>query len=83
MTSTSLLARQIFPEKYSEKVCEEMFINMIDNVLSISKSNNIMILTPWCDQGLGVQSRNYYRILSKNNFNVSIKFETSVQPDIK
>ena len=31
-----------------------------------------MIYTPWCDQGLGVQSRNYYNILKNAGYNVYI-----------
>lgn len=56
--------------EFSEEVCESQFISTVKKTLQ--KSNNIMIITPWCDQGLGIQSRNYYKILKKNGFNVFI-----------
>ena len=40
--------------------------------LTISKELNIMIYCPWCDQGLGIQSRNYYYLLKNNGYNVYI-----------
>ena len=58
--------------KYSEKKCEEDFMNIIKDRLTVSKNNNIMIYCPWCDQGLGIQSRNYYNILKSYNYNVFI-----------
>jgi glycosyltransferase involved in cell wall biosynthesis len=59
--------------EYSENVCQNMFINVINDVLVKSRENNIMILTPWCDQGLGIQSKNYYNILkTEKNITVSI-----------
>lgn len=59
-------------EEYSEEICQKMFLNAIDYVNKKSKEFNIMLLSPWCDQGLGIQSRNYYKILEKNNFNVFV-----------
>lgn len=59
-------------EEFSEEVCEDMFINTVKKTLLKGKTNNIMILTPWCDQGLGIQSRNYYKILKQSGFNVFI-----------
>lgn len=57
---------------FSEEVCEKMFISTLKKTLFKSKSNNIMILSPWCDQGLGIQSRNYYKILKQIGYNVHI-----------
>lgn len=54
-------------KEYSEEICKKQFLDLIN-----SKKEKFMILSPWCDQGLGIQSRNYYNILIKNNFNVSI-----------
>lgn len=59
-------------DEYCEEVCEKMFIDLITNTLFEKKSNNIMIFTPWCDQGLGIQSRNYFKILKNIGYNVHI-----------
>lgn len=59
-------------EEYSEDICRDQFITMISKVMNVSKANNIAIFTPWCDQGLGIQSRNYYEILRNNGHNVHI-----------
>lgn len=58
--------------EHSEEICKERFINLISETLKEEKENNIMIFAPWCDQGLGIQSRNYYKILKDNNFKVYI-----------
>jgi glycosyltransferase involved in cell wall biosynthesis len=39
----------------------------MEKILIKSKQYNIGIFTPWCDQGLGIQSRNYYNILKKSD----------------
>lgn len=49
------------------KRIEDKFIE-IEN----RKNKNIGIFTPWCDQGLGIQSRVYKHILTKLGFNVFI-----------
>jgi len=59
-------------EEYSEDICQKMFFSMIQNVIRESKGNNIMIYAPWCDQGLGIQARNYYHILKNNGYNVHV-----------
>jgi len=59
-------------ELFSEKKAEEQFMEVSYKVMMKSKDRNIMIISPWCDQGLGIQSRNYYRILKRNNFNVFV-----------
>ncbi|QKF94560.1 glycosyl transferase family 1 [Fadolivirus algeromassiliense] len=58
-------------ENFSEDKAFELFTTHVTNILNKSKSNNIMILCPWCDQGLGIQSRNYYNIL-KDDYNIFI-----------
>ena len=57
---------------YSEQKAIDQFTCTVTNVLKKSKENNVMIFTPWCDQGLGIQSRNYYNILQHNGLNVMI-----------
>lgn len=63
-------------EKYnesSEDTAKIQFEGFVRKIVSKSKNYNIGIFTPWCDQGLGIQSRNYYKILkSSNMYNVSI-----------
>jgi glycosyltransferase involved in cell wall biosynthesis len=58
--------------EYSENICEQMFLDILHDVVKTSKMNNIMIIAPWCDQGLGIQSRNYFNILKSNGYNVHI-----------
>lgn len=59
-------------ENFSESKAEKLFGNVVERVVMKSKERNMMIFTPWCDQGLGIQSRNYAHILQKNNYNVAI-----------
>jgi glycosyltransferase involved in cell wall biosynthesis len=47
---------------------KQVFGQLIEAALKVyAKSEKIMIFTPWCDQGLGIQSRLYYQILSKQD----------------
>lgn len=55
----------------SEEIAINQFEAVTTKLLGQIKNNNVMILCPWCDQGLGIQSRNYYNIL-KDHYNVSI-----------
>lgn len=59
-------------EDHSEEKCFKTFRDLVIKILKKSKAYNIMLYTPWCDQGLGIQSRNYYNILVKNGFNVFV-----------
>lgn len=63
-------------EKYSESSEEKakiQFENIIRNTVKKSKNYSIGIFTPWCDQGLGIQSRNYYKILKTSGiYNIAI-----------
>ncbi|VBB18591.1 glycosyltransferase [Yasminevirus sp. GU-2018] len=57
----------------SEDVAEKQFGSLMRRVVTKSKEFNVGIFTPWCDQGLGIQSRNYYNILKKSGlFRVSV-----------
>ena len=58
---------------------EDIIINKIKKILNIEfenkftlDNNNIGMFVPWCDQGLGIQAREYYDELKKNGFNVYI-----------
>jgi glycosyltransferase involved in cell wall biosynthesis len=57
--------------EFSEEKAILQFKSVIGKVITKSKSMNIMIMCPWCDQGLGIQSRNYGRIL-ESEYNVYI-----------
>jgi len=48
------------------------FKNVVFKSLTQSFRTNVMIFTPWSDQGLGIQSRHYRNILIKNGFKVFI-----------
>lgn len=56
---------------------EEEVKRQFSDLLSLSISNHykkevVMIYTPWCDQGLGYQSRNYAEILKNKGFQTCI-----------
>lgn len=57
---------------FSERTAEKQFRKVTERVVRKSKEMNIMIFTPWCDQGLGIQSRNYANILKNSDYNVFI-----------
>ena len=53
---------------------KEKYISMIMNLKHIKLNSNINvgILCPWGDQGLGIQCREYYTLLTKLKINVSV-----------
>jgi glycosyltransferase involved in cell wall biosynthesis len=57
---------------FSEDKAISLFNNYVENVLIKSKEMNVMILSPWCDQGLGIQSKNYANIFKNSNYNIFI-----------
>jgi glycosyltransferase involved in cell wall biosynthesis len=57
---------------FSEEKAIELFNTFLTKIMIKSKENNVMIFSPWCDQGLGIQSRNYYKILKSHGFTVSV-----------
>lgn len=59
-------------ENFSERKAIKQFKKICTKIIKKSKENNIMLFTPWCDQGLGIQSRNYAKILLDHDFNVSV-----------
>ena len=58
----------ILDETYERNKFKKIVLN---NVI-FSPNKNIMILTPWADQGLGIQSRFYTKILMKYDYRVHI-----------
>jgi len=59
-------------ELFSEEIAFNQFKNLTFTALKKSKENRIMILVPYCDQGLGIQARNYYNILKSLLYEVFI-----------
>lgn len=57
------------------KIIENKFLEIEKN-----KNKNIGIFTPWCDQGLGIQSRIYKKLFEKMGYNIYI---FSTKPYIK
>jgi len=53
-------------EEASEDVARKQFEQVVRKTVLKSKSFSIGIFAPWCDQGLGIQARNYYRILKES-----------------
>lgn len=60
----------------NENYIFENFHNIIKNIKLKNKrlieKKNIGLLIPWADQGLGIQGREYYIELTKNNYNVHV-----------
>lgn len=56
--------------KYGDQ--EYNFRRLMLRSLKNTPSRNIMIFCPWCDQGLGIQSRSYCNCLLEHGFNVHI-----------
>ncbi|MHB1572067.1 MAG: glycosyltransferase family 4 protein, partial [Solirubrobacteraceae bacterium] len=48
------------------------FLSIIHRLLPKSLKRNIMLLVPWCDQGLGHQAKTYSRLLQREGFHVHI-----------
>lgn len=57
------------------EIIENKFLEIEKN-----KNKNIGIFTPWCDQGLGIQSRIYKKLFEKMGYNIYI---FSTKPYIK
>lgn len=53
-----------------EKKEKKAFLNLIKSIMP--RKERVMIFTPWCDQGLGIQSRVYCRILENSKIITSI-----------
>ena len=65
--------------KKISKIKNKSFNNQSFNNQSLKKDlkysfneKNIGFIVPWCDQGLGIQARNYYMTLKKLGYNVFI-----------
>lgn len=52
----------------------DTFRSFVDRALvrASERRKNVAIFTPWCDMGLGIQSRNYTHFLKRAGFKVSI-----------
>ena len=60
---------------YYLKIKQNSRISLIEDKLrkiENEKNKNVGIFTPWCDQGLGIQSRIYKKLLQNMGFNVFI-----------
>ena len=62
-------------KKYLKEIDRNYDLQRIENKfleIESDKEKNIGIFTPWCDQGLGIQSRIYKHVLEKMGYNVFI-----------
>jgi len=59
-------------EEFSERKAMSQFLSLSLKTIKKSKEMNVMIYSPWCDQGLGIQSRNYANILKNTDYRVFI-----------
>lgn len=57
-------------ELFSEQIAKRNFFNLLDNAISSSPAKNVMIIAPFCDQGLGYQTKAYIQALSDYNVHV-------------
>lgn len=69
--------------KFSEAKCFKTFKKTILEMVKHSKYYNLCFLVPWCDQGLGIQTKNYVNTL-KDDFRISIfSFKPYIISDVK
>lgn len=59
-------------DRLSERRAIEQFRGVLDDVWTLWDEKRIMLYCPWCDQGLGVQSRNYAHQLAESGWTVFI-----------
>lgn len=59
---------------YNEMKSNSNFDRILNKFMKIrhDKSKNIAIFSPWCDQGLGIQTRIYNKLLTEMGYNVAI-----------
>ena len=72
--------------QYYLKIKELSDISIIEKKLleiETNKNKNIGIFTPWCDQGLGIQSRIYKKVLTELGYNVFIFSSKPYNTDLK
>jgi glycosyltransferase involved in cell wall biosynthesis len=58
--------------RYTEEISKIQFRDIVQSAYLHSPLRNIMIFAPWGDQGLGIQAKNYYRLLTESNCRVFI-----------
>lgn len=63
---------EVYNELYNENMHRHIFQKYLKSHYDKGKRNNIMIMVPWCDQGLGIQGRNYMNVLLKHGYEVFI-----------
>jgi glycosyltransferase involved in cell wall biosynthesis len=64
-----------FSNNLSQDVIEKKMINILNNIKESKYKlnyNNIGLIVPWADQGLGIQSRDYYISLKELGYNPHI-----------
>ena len=70
------MSNRIPTENLTQKDIEEKICDIVNNIKLKNKfipnKNNVGILIPWTNQGLGIQGREYYLELTKKNYNVHI-----------
>ncbi len=64
--------KSLFLSKMNDLLKNPLSIKEKLNISGISGISNICIYCPWADQGLGIQSREYYKQLKQMNFSVKI-----------
>lgn len=62
------ILHQKYTDHFKLDVAKDTFCNMVNTCVK----NNIGILVPWCDQGLGIQARNYVKIFAELGINIAV-----------
>jgi glycosyltransferase involved in cell wall biosynthesis len=65
-------AKNINPSVDQTKFITNVYRCLMSQPSTYFLSKSVGLLCPWADQGLGVQCREYYEILEKNGFSVSV-----------
>ena len=71
----SEICRQNYEEICRQNDLNNLFNTALNRAVNCGKERrwrNVGLFAPWCDQGLGIQTRNYARLLMKYNFCVFI-----------
>lgn len=59
-------------EEASFEKAREQFKGAIVKATKRSKDTSVAFFVPWCDQGLGIQARNYHKLLRETHLKLSI-----------
>ena len=65
-------SKTVDPEQVKTDFLNLAFTTIMGHPANYFLSNHVGLLCPWADQGLGIQCREYYDILQKCGYHVSV-----------